>query len=69
MNLHLRTCRALTSYIYLAVQPQVVTCSGARNTGSLRVIRTEANYQELARLDGLAGITDIWPIKSNSGDR
>ncbi|KAI0754895.1 mono-functional DNA-alkylating methyl methanesulfonate N-term-domain-containing protein [Daedaleopsis nitida] len=50
-------------------QPQVITCSGARNTGSLRVIRTEANFQEYARLDGLSGITDIWPVKSNSGDR
>ncbi|KAI0335819.1 hypothetical protein GY45DRAFT_705258 [Cubamyces sp. BRFM 1775] len=44
-------------------QPQVITCSGARNTGSLRVIRTEADFQEQARLDGLSGITDIWPIR------
>ncbi|KAI0720554.1 CPSF A subunit region-domain-containing protein [Cerioporus squamosus] len=49
-------------------QPQVITCSGARNTGSLRVIRSEADFQETARLQGLSGISDIWPVKSHSDD-
>ncbi|RPD77741.1 hypothetical protein L226DRAFT_544225 [Lentinus tigrinus ALCF2SS1-7] len=49
-------------------QPQVITCSGARNTGSLRVIRSEADFHETARLQGLSGITDVWPVKSHSGD-
>ncbi|TFK91964.1 hypothetical protein K466DRAFT_514387 [Polyporus arcularius HHB13444] len=49
-------------------QPQVITCSGGRNTGSLKVIRSEADFQETAKLQGLSGVTDIWPVKSHSGD-
>ncbi|EJF63344.1 hypothetical protein DICSQDRAFT_153890 [Dichomitus squalens LYAD-421 SS1] len=49
-------------------QPQVITSSGGRNTGSLRVIRTEADFQEQARLDGLIGVTDIWPVKTHSAE-
>ncbi|KAI0647974.1 CPSF A subunit region-domain-containing protein [Trametes meyenii] len=50
-------------------QPQVITASGGRNTGSLRVIRTEADFQEQARLDGLSGITDLWPVRPRYEDR
>ena len=46
-------------------QPQVITCSGSHNTGSLRIIRTEADFKEQARLEGLPGITDIWPVKTS----
>ncbi|KAI0826862.1 CPSF A subunit region-domain-containing protein [Trametes gibbosa] len=49
-------------------QPQVITASGARNTGSLRIIRTEADFQEQARLDGLAGVTDMWPVRPRFDD-
>ncbi|KAI8986077.1 CPSF A subunit region-domain-containing protein [Trametes punicea] len=49
-------------------QPQVITCSGARNTGSLRIIRTEADFQEQARLEGFSGITDIWPVRPRFED-
>ncbi|KAI1790140.1 mono-functional DNA-alkylating methyl methanesulfonate N-term-domain-containing protein [Ganoderma leucocontextum] len=47
-------------------QPQVITCSGGLTCGSLRVIRTEADFQEQARLDGLTSVTDIWPVKIHS---
>ncbi|KAI0372253.1 hypothetical protein BV20DRAFT_991870 [Pilatotrama ljubarskyi] len=50
-------------------QPQVITSSGGRNMGSLRVIRTEADFQEQARLDGLLGITDIWPVRARFEDQ
>ncbi|KAI0766387.1 CPSF A subunit region-domain-containing protein [Trametes elegans] len=50
-------------------QPQVITSSGSRNTGSLRVIRTEADFQEQARLDGLSGITDMWPLRQHFNDQ
>ncbi|KAH9924683.1 CPSF A subunit region-domain-containing protein [Epithele typhae] len=56
-------CDALLEDIDGSGQPQVVTCSGDRNTGSLRVIRTEADFREHARIDGLQGITDVWPVR------
>ncbi|OSD07132.1 hypothetical protein PYCCODRAFT_1449240 [Trametes coccinea BRFM310] len=49
-------------------QPQIITASGGRNTGSLRAIRTEADFQEQARLEGLSSITDIWPIRPRFED-
>ncbi|CDO76087.1 hypothetical protein BN946_scf184649.g13 [Trametes cinnabarina] len=48
---------------------QVITSSGGRNSGSLRVIRTEADFQERARLEGLSGITDIWPVRPRFEDQ
>ncbi|TFK48656.1 hypothetical protein OE88DRAFT_1663726 [Heliocybe sulcata] len=49
-------------------QRTVVTCSGGRNTGSLKVIRSGANFSEAASLAGLESATGIWPLKSRFED-
>ncbi|KAH9841501.1 mono-functional DNA-alkylating methyl methanesulfonate N-term-domain-containing protein [Rhodofomes roseus] len=49
-------------------QPQIITCSGGRNSGSLKVIRTGADFQERAVVEGLANVTNIWAIRSRFED-
>lgn len=46
-------------------QPQIITCSGGANTGSLNVVRTGADFQELAVLHELPNVTNIWPIRTS----
>jgi DNA damage-binding protein 1 len=46
-------------------QPQVVTCSGGQNTGALKVVRKGADFEELVILDGLANVTNIFPLKES----
>ncbi|EPQ54734.1 hypothetical protein GLOTRDRAFT_116530 [Gloeophyllum trabeum ATCC 11539] len=45
-------------------QRTIVTCSGGKSTGSLRVIRNGADFHELAALRGLAHVTHVWPLRS-----
>ncbi|KAF9463019.1 CPSF A subunit region-domain-containing protein [Collybia nuda] len=52
-------------------QPQIVTCSGGANTGSLNVVRNGADFQELASIPGLTNITNVWSVREkfeNSAD-
>ncbi|KAA1475747.1 hypothetical protein DENSPDRAFT_842582 [Dentipellis sp. KUC8613] len=44
-------------------QPHIVTCSGMKNTGSLRVIRNGADFHEQAVIEGLANFTHMWPLR------
>ncbi|PFH53878.1 hypothetical protein AMATHDRAFT_72908 [Amanita thiersii Skay4041] len=44
-------------------QHQILTCSGGRSTGALNIVRTGADYQELACIPGLLNITQVWPVK------
>ncbi|KAJ3856320.1 CPSF A subunit region-domain-containing protein [Lentinula lateritia] len=44
-------------------QPHIVTCSGGGNAGSVNVVRTGADFEEMASLHGLENIIDLWPIK------
>ncbi|GJE83978.1 DNA damage-binding protein 1 [Phanerochaete sordida] len=46
-------------------QPQIITCSGGANTGSLNVVRTGADFQEMAVLNGVANVTNMWPIRTS----
>ncbi|THG98601.1 hypothetical protein EW026_g3605 [Hermanssonia centrifuga] len=46
-------------------QPQIVTCSGGANTGSLNIVRTGADFQELAVLRDIHSVMNIWPIRSS----
>ncbi|KDQ09897.1 hypothetical protein BOTBODRAFT_147991 [Botryobasidium botryosum FD-172 SS1] len=43
---------------------QVVTCSGALNCGSIRVVRNGANIEELAVIENMPHVTNIWPIRN-----
>lgn len=49
-------------------QPQIVTCSGGRNTGALKVVRTGADFHELANIKGIANVTDLWAVRSRFED-
>ncbi|KAI0061660.1 hypothetical protein BV25DRAFT_1857049 [Artomyces pyxidatus] len=44
-------------------QPQIVTASGGKNTGSLRVVRNGADFHEEAVIEGLGSYTKLWPIR------
>ncbi|KAF9267572.1 hypothetical protein L218DRAFT_895037 [Marasmius fiardii PR-910] len=46
-------------------QPQIVTCSGGANTGSVNVVRMGADFDELAAVIGLENVTGVWPIRSS----
>ncbi|KAH7926445.1 hypothetical protein BV22DRAFT_1118853 [Leucogyrophana mollusca] len=50
-------------------QYEIVTCSGGRNTGSIKVVRNGADFQIAATLEGIANVTNIWPIGPQSFDR
>ncbi|CCM01903.1 uncharacterized protein FIBRA_03974 [Fibroporia radiculosa] len=49
-------------------QPQIIACSGGRNSGALKIIRTGADFQEQAVIRGIENVTDIWPIRSHYED-
>jgi DNA damage-binding protein 1 len=44
-------------------QNEIVTCSGGRSTGSIKVIRSGADFSEKAMVQGLCNVTHIWPLK------
>ncbi|KAL0569702.1 hypothetical protein V5O48_012262 [Marasmius crinis-equi] len=46
-------------------QPQIVTCSGGANTGSINVVRMGADFDELASVTGLENVTKVWPIRTS----
>ncbi|KAG0700426.1 CPSF A subunit region-domain-containing protein [Suillus ampliporus] len=46
-------------------QNEIVTCSGGRNTGSIKVVRSGADFSERATVQGLGNITNIWPLKEH----
>ncbi|KAI0084181.1 CPSF A subunit region-domain-containing protein [Irpex rosettiformis] len=46
-------------------QPQIVTCSGGANTGALNVIRTGADFQELAVLKEFPNVARIFSIRNS----
>ncbi|KAG7088601.1 hypothetical protein E1B28_012575 [Marasmius oreades] len=46
-------------------QPQIVTCSGGANTGSVNVVRMGADFDELAAVTGLENVTNVWPIRTS----
>ncbi|KAF8650163.1 hypothetical protein AX16_005397 [Volvariella volvacea WC 439] len=49
-------------------QRQIITCSGGRNTGSVNIIRSGADFSELAEVPGLVNVTNVWPIKAHFED-
>lgn len=49
---------------YFIQQMQIVTCSGGANTGSVNVVRNGAVFEELAFVQGITGITNIWGVRS-----
>ncbi|THH03261.1 hypothetical protein EW145_g6399 [Phellinidium pouzarii] len=49
-------------------QPAIVTCSGGRSAGSLRIIRNGANFNEDVRIDGIPNATGMWPLKMQYDD-
>jgi DNA damage-binding protein 1 len=49
--------------MHVSIKPQIVTCSGGSNSGSLNVVRTGADFQELAVLQEIPDVTNIWPIR------
>jgi DNA damage-binding protein 1 len=48
-------------------EPAVVTCSGGGRTGSLRIIRTGANIEELASITGVDGVRDVFTLSGIDG--
>ncbi|TCD64528.1 hypothetical protein EIP91_003995 [Steccherinum ochraceum] len=43
---------------------QIVTCSGGANSGSLNVIRSGAEVNELAIVEGLSCVSSVFPIRT-----
>lgn len=44
-------------------QPHIVTCSGGGNSGSLNIIRTGADFNEIAVLNGILDAQKVFPIR------
>ncbi|KAI6039683.1 CPSF A subunit region-domain-containing protein [Pisolithus marmoratus] len=49
-------------------QKETVTCSGGRNTGSLRSVRRGADFKEAAIIKGVAGVTRVWTLRRRYND-
>ncbi|KIK96855.1 hypothetical protein PAXRUDRAFT_10541 [Paxillus rubicundulus Ve08.2h10] len=50
-------------------QNEIVTCSGGRNTGSLKVVRSGADFREASVAHGIASVNRIWPLREKYSDR
>ncbi|KAH7885105.1 CPSF A subunit region-domain-containing protein [Phlebopus sp. FC_14] len=50
-------------------QNEIVTCSGGRNTGSLNVVRSGADFRETAFVQGIPAAHRIWPLRERYRDR
>ncbi len=50
----------------IASQSQLVTASGLSSTGSLRTIRSGLGTNDLAVIEGLEDITDLYTVQSKS---
>lgn len=48
-------------------EPAIVTCSGGGRTGSLRIIRSGANIEELAAITGVEGVRDVYTLGGIDG--
>lgn len=48
-------------------EPVIVTCSGDGATGSLRVIRSGANMEQLSALEGIDHVRTIFPFYGPHG--
>jgi len=48
-------------------EPVIITCSGAGSMGSLRVVRTGANVEEISSIDGIDQIRKIFPLYGPHG--
>ncbi|KAF8208666.1 mono-functional DNA-alkylating methyl methanesulfonate N-term-domain-containing protein [Mycena galopus ATCC 62051] len=46
--------------------PQIVTCSGGQNTGSIHVMRKGADFQQLATISGMAHAVGVFTLKQTS---
>ncbi|KAF7297748.1 CPSF-A domain-containing protein [Mycena kentingensis (nom. inval.)] len=49
--------------------PQIVTCSGAQNTGSLNVIRKGADYRPLGTIDAMPNVVGLFPLREMPDDQ
>ncbi|KAF8318997.1 hypothetical protein DL93DRAFT_2225425 [Clavulina sp. PMI_390] len=47
---------------------QVVACSGAFNSGTIRIMRKSADFKELAAIEQVNHVTMMWPLKLQYGD-
>lgn len=45
-----------------------MTCSGSNGAGSLRFIQTGTNFKNDARIEDLADIYDMWPLRKRFSD-
>ncbi|KAF9236524.1 CPSF A subunit region-domain-containing protein [Melanogaster broomeanus] len=50
-------------------QNEIVTCSGGRNTGSLKVVRSGADFREASVVHGISNVNRIWPVRESYRDR
>ncbi|KIM30042.1 hypothetical protein M408DRAFT_22463 [Serendipita vermifera MAFF 305830] len=48
-------------------EPAIVTCSGGGHTGSLRIIRSGANIEELAAISGVEGVRNVFTLGGING--
>jgi hypothetical protein len=48
------------------VQRQIVTCSGAQNTGLIHVMRKGADFLQLATVSGMAHTIGVFPLRTTS---
>ncbi|EIN12704.1 hypothetical protein PUNSTDRAFT_97523 [Punctularia strigosozonata HHB-11173 SS5] len=49
-------------------QPQIVTCSGGANAGSLKVVRKGADFKTAAVVESLPGTVSVWPVRKRYYD-
>ncbi|ORX37687.1 CPSF A subunit region-domain-containing protein [Kockovaella imperatae] len=45
----------------------LVVASGVSNSNSLRIIRSGVGLEDLVTIEGIEGITDLWPVASSNG--
>ncbi|KAL4064854.1 CPSF A subunit region-domain-containing protein [Scleroderma yunnanense] len=49
-------------------QKEIVTCSGGRSTGSLKVVRRGADFKEAATVQGVANVSNAWSLSERYND-
>ncbi|KAG5639200.1 hypothetical protein H0H81_005679 [Sphagnurus paluster] len=49
-------------------EQQIVTCSGSMNKGAIHIVRNGADFQELASVPGLTGVTNVWGVRDQFND-
>ena len=50
------------------LQKAIVTCSGGRNTGSLKVVRRGADFKEAAVVQGVTNVSGVWTLSKRYND-